>query len=527
MSDGLCESDEVANKLSCLTASFVASNIRAARIERTPGAGRPVLPWASGNPCMSTAHVASEPMQPRGAHAALAVKYANPASLHRYMALYALAILSITAIWGGVGHLLLALHIQQIEFARFFNGMLASVNLQELNTLKAQVDAGAAIATAEQQRLLQLLARFETAKAASLSLATSVGVFVTMLCQPIVGLLSDRTRSRWGRRSPWIVGGALVSGAGLIALCYSPTVGALVALWALVGVATNAASGPLAATVPDRVPEDKIGLVSAINGLGFILGLVLGMLVAGALFNRIGLNSYLPFAVMVVVACCMFALGARDQATTELRLAPVGVVAHLKSFTFALRDSDYRWVWIAKVVIMFGFSVAGTYNVYMLQSYIQPGLSPAEAARTAPLLQLAALPGTLIAMVIAGRWSDRIRRRKPFVIGASLLLATSMLVPLAWPSLVALYLQAIVGGIAVGAFVVVDQALFIDVLPDKLAVGRDLGIGNLAGNFGQAIGPGVAGVVLAITGGYRMIWLAAFMLVIVAAIAVIPVKRAK
>lgn len=475
---------------------------------------------------MSTAHVTPQPLGPPAAPTA-SPQHLGAAPLRRYMVLYALAILSITAIWGGVGHLLLALHIQQIEFAKIFTGALAAVNLQDLNTLKAQVAAGTLLATAEQQHLLLLLAKFETAKAASLSLVTSVGVFVTMLSQPVVGLLSDRTRSRWGRRAPWIVSGALVSGASLVALCLSPTVGALVALWALAGVATNAASGPLAATVPDRVPHDRIGLVSAINGLGFILGLVLGMLVAGALFGRMGLKSYLPFAVMVVVFCGVFVLGARDRASTDLQLPRVGAVAHLKSFTLALRDADYRWVWIAKVVIMFGFSLAGTFNVYMLQSYVQPAMNAVEAARTAPLLQLAALPGTLIAMVVAGRWSDRIRRRKPFVIGASLLLASSMLVPLAWPSLLALYLQAIIGGVAVGAFVVVDQALFIDVLPDKQSVGRDLGMGNLAGNLGQAIGPGVAGAVLAITGGYRMIWLAAILLVMVAAFAVVPVKRAK
>lgn len=453
--------------------------------------------------------------------------HSGEAPLYRYMALYALAILSVTAIWGGVGHLLIALHIQQIEFARCFEGELASVDLQDLNVLRTQVAAGAVTATAKQQHLLDLLATFETAKAASLSLVASVGVFVTMLSQPIIGLLSDRTRSRWGRRSPWIVGGAIVAGAGVVALSYSPSIGALVVLWALVGVATNAASGSLAATVPDRVPSDRIGLVSALNGLGFMLGLLLGALSAGALFNHIGLNAYFPFAVMVAASCCLFALGAHDQPSTDLQVSRNDVFAHLKSFTVALRDADYRWVWIAKVLIMFGYSVASTFTVYMLESYVQPALSLAEAAKAAPLLQSAALPGTLLAMVIAGRWSDRIKRRKPFVIGASILLAGSMIVPFTWPSLSAFYLQAIVGGIAVGAFVVVDQALFIDVLPDRTSVGRDLGVGNLAGNLGQAIGPGVAGVALSLTGGYRMVWLVAFVLVMCAAVAVIPVKRAR
>lgn len=453
--------------------------------------------------------------------------YTDPAALRRYMAMYALAILSVTSIWGGIGHLLLALHIQQIEFPLFFGATLGAVDLQALIALKAQAAQGLVVPTAAQQELLAALDRFESAKAASLSLVTSAGVFAAMLTQPVVGLLSDRTRSRWGRRSPWIVGGALITGPCLIALCYSPTVGVITGVWVLANVATNAVSGPMVATVPDRVPADRIGQVSSINGLGYLLGLVLGMLVAGALFRRIGLDSYWPFAIVVMVACCVFAAVARDQDSRHMPLARIGLKAHLKSLTVALRDTDYRWVWIAKMVIMFGYSVSGTFNVYMLQSYIEPGMSAVEAATTAPLLHVAALPGALVAMVVAGRWSDRIRRRKPFVVGASLLLALSMLVPLVWPTLVALYMQAIVAGVAVGAFVVVDQALFIDVLPDKEAVGRDLGMGSLAGNLGQAIGPAVAGVVLATTGGYRMIWLASFFLVMVAALAILPVKRAR
>ncbi len=452
--------------------------------------------------------------------------YAQPTALRRYMALYALAILSVTSIWGGIGHLLLALHIQQIEFPRFF-GASGAVDLQALIALKAQVVQGLAMATPEQAQWLATLDQFEVSKAASLSLVTSAGVFAAMLSQPVVGLLSDRTRSRWGRRSPWIVGGALITGPALIGLCYSPTVGLITGFWILASMATNAVSGPMVATVPDRVPPQRIGQVSSINGLGYLLGLVLGMLVAGALFRRIGLNSYWPFAITVMVACCLFAALSREPDSRHMQFPNVGLRSHLKSLTVAMRDADYRWVWIAKMVIMFGYSVSGTFNVYMLQSYIEPGMNAAEAATTAPLLHLAALPGALVAMVVAGRWSDRIQRRKPFVVGASLLLALSMLVPLLWPTLTALYVQAIVAGVAVGAFVVVDQALFIDVLPDRQAVGRDLGMASLAGNLGQAIGPAVAGAVLTLTGGYQMIWLVAFLLVLVAAGAVLPVKRAR
>ena len=130
-------------------------------------------------------------------------------------------------------------------------------------------------------------------------------------------------------------------------------------------------------------------------------------------------------------------------------------------------------------------------------------------------------------MVVAGRWSDRIGRRKPFVIASSLLFALGMAVPLTWPTLPALFVQAVIAGIALGSFLIVDQALIIDVLPDRDAAGRDLGIANLGGNLGQALGPIIAGGVVAATGSYRMIWVSAIALVVLAALAILPVRRAK
>jgi len=102
-----------------------------------------------------------------------------------------------------------------------------------------------------------------------------------------------------------------------------------------------------------------------------------------------------------------------------------------------------------------------------------------------------------------------------------------MIIPLLWPTLPALFLQAIIAGIAFGSFGVVDQALFIDVLPDPEAAGRDLGIANLGGNLGQAMGPILAGLAVSLSGGYQMVWVVAAVLVFVAALAIIPVRRAR
>jgi MFS family permease len=99
-----------------------------------------------------------------------------------------------------------------------------------------------------------------------------------------------------------------------------------------------------------------------------------------------------------------------------------------------------------------------------------------------------------------------------------------MMVPFLWPTLVALYVQIVLGGVAFGTFLVVDQALLLDVLPSREAAGRDLGLGQFAANLGSLMGPAMAGIVLATTGSYKLIWLAALVLAVLAAFALMAVK---
>lgn len=53
------------------------------------------------------------------------------------------------------------------------------------------------------------------------------------------------------------------------------------------------------------------------------------------------------------------------------------------------------------------------------------------------------------------------------------------------------------------------------------------GMSSLGGNFGQAIGPIVAAQLVAFTGGYTSVWVAASIIVLIAAFAIVPVKRAQ
>jgi MFS family permease len=445
----------------------------------------------------------------------------------RYLTWYTILTIAVTAVWGAVLGIILPNHVQLLEFGTWFSGADAGVDLQALTLLQQQIADGAATATPEQTRQLEILTGFNASRAQSLAVITSIGVVLTMLVQPVVGVFADRTRSRWGRRAPWILFGTVVGALLLSLMRFAPTIAILAIVFMLAQAVINIALGPLLTTVADRMPENRRGSASALGGFGNFFGGLLGGLAAGALFSTLGLDLYFVVAAFVAFAGVMFVLFARDGSSKDLRVAPIAWKQFFLGFTVALRSRNFRWVWVARILLTFGYTVSTALSLYMLQSYIRPALSQTEATQIAPLLTLAGVPVTIVALFIAGRLSDKLGKRRVFVIVASVLMAASMLIPIVLPSLVGLFAQVIVAGIAFGIYLPVDQALFIDVLPDPSAAGRDLGVAGLGSNLGQALGPVLAGGVVAVTGGYLGIWIAAGVLVLLGAVAILPLKGIK
>ena len=109
-------------------------------------------------------------------------------------------------------------------------------------------------------------------KVVNLLIVTTIGAFASMLAQPIAGQISDRTRSRFGRRAPWIVIGSLAGGLALVGLAFANWLVGVVIAWTLVQIAYNFAQGPLSAVMPDRVPLARRGTFAALSGIGLMVG---------------------------------------------------------------------------------------------------------------------------------------------------------------------------------------------------------------------------------------------------------------
>lgn len=92
----------------------------------------------------------------------------------------------------------------------------------------------------------------------------------------------------------------------------------------------------------------------------------------------------------------------------------------------------------------------------------------------------------LIGTTVSGWLSDRLRRRKIFVAGSTLVFGVG-LVPLAFADSVSMfYLAEIIMGLPFGIYAAVDTALVVDVLPDPDKPGKDLGVMNMANSLPQS-----------------------------------------
>ncbi|MCL3777241.1 MFS transporter [Actinomyces sp. 186855] len=353
-------------------------------------------------------------------------------------------------------------------------------------------------------------------KEATLSLVTGLGALVSTLGNPVFGALSDRTRSRLGRRLPWIAGGLVLGTVGLVVLSVATTVPVMVLGWCLVQAFLNAAYAALNASVADQVPESRRGTVSGFIGVAQTAGLVLG---AGVAAMAGGVSTgYLVLAAMVVALGVPHVLNARDLRLVGERRQE-SLLDVLRGFVPPLRrHPDFGWAWVTRFLVNLGSSTGTLYLLYYLMDAV--GLTPDEATGGALRLTIIYALAVFVSTVAGGVWSDRLGRRKPFVIAAALLTGLAALVLATVQTMTGATVGAVILGIGFGAFTSVDFALVTQVLPSSGDEARDLGIINIASAGAQVLAPVLAAPVVTHLGGYTSLYVMAALACVVGGLCV-------
>lgn len=337
-------------------------------------------------------------------------------------------------------------------------------------------------------------------KTTSYSIAAGVGTLTAVLANPFFGRLSDRTRSRFGRRRPWIAVGMIGTTAGAAVIGLSNSFPMLLLGWILMQAFVNAAIAATLAIVADRVPEPQQGIVGSLSGAASAASLVMGVFFIQAFPTSILAQIGLPVAVALVFAAALIAVFKDDTPAAE-PLPPFGVKEFFGSFFVSpRREPDFAWLLLSLFLISAAWGVVSTYTVYLLQDVIRVP----EAALGNVITLVYVVPGIVafVAGPLAGWIGDRLGRRKPLLVASAVLGGVGMVV-IAWSTEVLPFLVGVtlVTGVAAGIMMGTYIAFGIAAMRDKLAAARNLGVINIAITLPFSLIPFVAPLLLSIGGG--------------------------
>jgi len=373
---------------------------------------------------------------------------------------------------------------------------------------------------------LQILLFDPGNKVVDLAIITGVGSLFGLVVNPIAGALSDRTTSAWGRRRPWLIAGSILSAVFLVILAFAPGIAGLLIEWTLYQIVVNAVLATLTATIPDQVPQRQRGLVSSYTGLSYPLGLILGTLLVTRILKSAIQPSYFVIAAIFLVISLAFALILPDKQLPKGVMPKFNPGKFVASFWISpARYPDFAWVWITRFLLIMSSVVVTVYLLYYLQDALH--FSTTLAAQRTTIFNSIYGIILIVFAVASGILSDRLQRRKIFVITAGLIVAVSMLILAFVTSWTGVIVAAVFFGLGYGVYIAVDIALVTEVLPSHGDRGKDMGVFNIANTLPQVFVPIVAVITINSFHNYSVLFVVVAIAALLSGLLIQPVKGAR
>lgn len=267
------------------------------------------------------------------------------------------------------------MHKRQLSFGEVWNLSFGFLGIQ----------MGFALQNANASRILQLFG----ADIHELSWFWIVAPLMGLIVQPIVGYYSDKTWTRFGRRKPFFLVGAIMAAVGLVFMPNAGFVtGFLPALWIGAGMlmimdaSFNIAMEPFRALVADMMPADQRTLGFSIQTVLIGIGAVLGSWLPYVLTNwmnvsneaatgEVPLNlivSFIVGAAVLIVSILITVLTTKEYTPEELAgFTTVQEHGHNNSESLLNIFSDFRKMPIAMKQLSFVqfFSWFGLFGMWV------------------------------------------------------------------------------------------------------------------------------------------------------------------
>ena len=337
-----------------------------------------------------------------------------------------------------------------------------------------------------------------------------MGLVIAILVQPLAGAISDRLRTRWGRRRPLMAIGISAAIPLLLFVAYAPNYGLLLTAIALLQIATNVAHGPYQGVIPDQVTASQHGRASGLFGLANLTGTLAGAAVAsvwlGMALEGEEPNTFFVPAILTIMAV-LTVIGitswiAVRESSPGIESVPFhGILTELHKRLRELRQqSAFVWLMISRLLFFMGLQAMDNFiQLYLSGSRAEGGLAESDPELKTTIVLGAVLIMAVITAVPAGWLADRYGKLRLVATSASLGLLSAILL-MTSQSYWQVALFAAVLGVGVGLFTAADWAAALELMPDRRAPGLYMGLSNVATAGGDGLATLSAGIALDLLG---------------------------
>ncbi len=357
--------------------------------------------------------------------------------------------------------------------------------------------------------------------------ATLVGFIMTwdnylnMFVQPIVGEMSDQTRTRFGRRKPWMMVGAPMAALFFLFVpALRSPVGIMFAIL-LTNIGMALFRSPTVALLGDLFPAEQRSTANGIINLMGGLAAVIAFLVGGALYSVGRITPFIFGSVVMLAAILVVLLFVKEPEVaqpSEKKKVGAGFVAGLRE-VLSNQDRSGLLVLLAILCWFVGYNALETW----LSSFgnftlgIDAGRMSTITSGFALLFVIFALPSGLIA--------TRFGRKRTIMVGIA---ALTLLFGLGWfiQSEMALIAMLVLAGISWALINVNSLPMVYDVGGDE-RIGAFTGLYYFASSIAAVAGPQVVGVLIDLTEkNYRVMFIFAAFFMLLAGLLMSRVKEA-
>jgi MFS family permease len=346
-------------------------------------------------------------------------------------------------------------------------------------------------------------------KGTTLGQILAIGAFVSMVVAPLFGAWSDRVRTRWGRRTPFLVVGTAGNVLGLLALAAIPSVPSALLPYVIafmwIELFNNLATAPYSGLIPDMVPVEQRGSASGWLGLMLMLGNFLGGILGLALGAIGGISgAYIFLAVIMVVGMLGTVLTVREPAPPPVPPFHWGVF--LRGLFEPFKSKDFAWVFWTRFLVTLGTFTVQSFLLFYMKDVIAGGADSfdytffgiklaGDAAGATSFFVLPLLAGAILSSLVAGVLSDRHGRKlMVYISGGLQALVVAMF--LLFSGFELAVIMGLIFGLGYGAYQAVDWALASDVLPNADDYAKDMGVWHISFTLPQVLAVPIGGILL-------------------------------